>query len=595
MGGLTQKYYAGGQYRRRREATEHMQSDCLIVLTGHMKGHVISVDGEITIGRNPDNVIQLDDIQVSRRHAKVERTADGCLLKDLASGNGTFIGNRRIVEHVLADGEVIRVGGQHIQFRAAHMGALPGTFDPMRQVFQSEGGEAFEASDAKNIYHTFFQTPEKSAGDDRLREIQKRLTAVYAANQAIASEQKLSGVFDRIMDEVFSLLPADTGVILLKGDEGGDPRVEYVHSKSDSKNVHVSTTIVRRAFEKGEAVITCNASDDSRFNAGASIVAQNISSAMCAPLTHQEERLGVIYVDSHGMTDAFKNSDLELLVALAGPAATAIKNAQYVRMVEQSYQDTLLVLANAIELRDHYTVGHTWRVTNFAVELARELGWNEAKRREVQMGGVLHDVGKIAVDNAILGKPDQLTDEEFEKMKVHPERGADLLRDVEFLQPVIPYCLYHHERWDGGGYPFGLKGEDIPIEGRLIAVADTFDAMTSTRPYRKGIPPTTAIQALIDGKGSQFDPEIVDTFVACYKKGRIEDVLQDYYKNEARSIACPFCSTFIRLNPEVRAESEINCPVCHRRIRILEHDGYFFGELMMQTRPRILPPTDTST
>ncbi len=574
---------------------EYMQTDCLIVLTGHMKGHVISVDGDITIGRNPDNVVQLDDIQVSRRHAKVERTPDGCVLKDLGSGNGTFIGNRRVVEHLLADGEVIRAGGQHIQFRAAHLGASSGSTDAKPRVFQSDGQEAFEASDAKNIYRTFFQTPEKSTGDDRLREIQKRLTAVYAANQAIASEQKLSGVFERIMDQVFSLLPADTGVILLKTEESDAPKVEYVHSKTGSDSVHVSTTIVSRAFERGEAVITCNAMDDSRFSAGMSIITQNISSAMCAPLTHQEERLGVIYVDSHGVTDAFKNSDLELLVALAGPAATAIKNAQYVRMVEQSYQDTLLVLANAIELRDHYTVGHTWRVTNFAVELARELGWNDVKQREVQMGGVLHDVGKIAVDNAILSKPDQLTDEEFEKMKVHPERGADLLRDVKFLQPVIPYCLYHHERWDGEGYPFGLKGADIPVEGRLISVADTFDAMTSTRPYRKGMAPTTAIQALVEGRGSQFDPDMVNAFVACYEKGKIEDVLQDYYKNEARSIACPFCSTFVRLNPEVRADSEINCPVCHRHIRIMEHEGYFYGELMMQSRPRNLPPSDTST
>ena len=567
-----------------------MQSDCLIVLTGQLKGHVIAVDSDISIGRNPENVLQLDDMQVSRRHAKVERTPDGCMLKDLGSGNGTFIGNRRVLEHALTDGEVIRVGGQHIQFRAGHMAAPAFNTDSKMQVFQSDGGEAFEASDAGNIYRTFFQLPEKTTGDDRLREIQKRLTAVYAANQAIASEQKLSGVFDRVMDQVFSLLPADTCVILLRADDCEEPQVEHVRSKSGSESVHVSTTIVHRAFEKGEAVITCNALDDSRFSAGLSIIAQNISSAMCVPLTHRDERLGVIYVDSHGVTDAFKNSDLELLVALAGSAATAIKNAQYVRMVEQSYQDTLLVLANAIELRDHYTVGHTWRVTNFAVQIARELGWSEAKLREVQMGGVLHDVGKIAIDNAILGKPDQLTDEEFAQMKVHPERGADLLRDVKFLQPVIPYCLYHHERWDGEGYPFGLKGAEIPIEGRLVAVADTFDAMTSTRPYRKGLAPTEAIETLIKGKGSQFDPAIVDALVACYKKGWIGDVLQDYYKSEARSIACPFCSTFIRLNPEVRADSEINCPVCHRRICIVEHEGYYYGELMVQVRPRISTP-----
>jgi putative nucleotidyltransferase with HDIG domain len=195
--------------------------------------------------------------------------------------------------------------------------------------------------------------------------------------------------------------------------------------------------------------------------------------------------LGVVYVDTRGTTHAFTQSDLELLVALAGPAAIAIKNAQYVAMLERAYHDTLIVLANAIELRDHYTVGHTWRVTNFAKEIARVLGWDEERIQQTEMGGVLHDVGKIAVDNAILSKPGRLTDEEYEKMKVHPERGARMMEDVGFLKPVIPYCLYHHERYDGKGYPFGLSGESIPLEGRLIAVADTFDAMTSHRPYRR--------------------------------------------------------------------------------------------------------------
>ena len=196
------------------------------------------------------------------------------------------------------------------------------------------------------------------------------------------------------------------------------------------------------------------------------------------------------------------------------------------------------------------------------------------------MGGVLHDVGKIAVDNAILGKPSALTDEEFEQMKVHPERGADLLRDVKFLQPLIPYCLYHHERWDGAGYPFGLKGEQIPVEGRLIAVADAFDAMTSTRPYRKGMSKEDALERIRKGIGVQFDGAIVEALVSAVGNGRIDEILQDYFKNEAHSIACPFCSTFIRLPEEQGVGSEVVCKVCHRKIVIRENDGLFYGELV---------------
>ncbi|NJL73482.1 MAG: HD domain-containing protein [Candidatus Competibacteraceae bacterium] len=253
-------------------------------------------------------------------------------------------------------------------------------------------------------------------------------------------------------------------------------------------------------------MLTYDAADDDRFESGASIISQNISSAMCVPLNYQAERLGVIYVDTRGTTNAFVNTDLELLVALAAPSAIAIKNAQYVNMLERSYQDTLTALANAVELRDHYTVGHTWRVTNFALEMARELGWNEDKLREVQMGGVLHDVGKIAIPDAILGKTSKLTDEEYAVIKIHPEKGAQLLQDIERLHPLIPYCLYHHERYDGRGYPYGLGGDDIPLEGRLLAVADTFDALTSSRPYRKGLDPDVAIAEVERCKGSQFDP-----------------------------------------------------------------------------------------
>src|SRR5690606_31437313 len=122
----------------------------------------------------------------------------------------------------------------------------------------------------------------------------------------------------------------------------------------------------------------------------------------------------------------------------------------------------------------------------------------------------------ISIDDAILRKPDRLTDDEYDKMKVHPERGARMMQDIEFLLPLVPYALYHHERYDGKGYPYGLQGEDIPIEGRLLAVPDTFDAMTSNRPYRKGLDPKIAIAELEKGKGTQFDPDMVDAFLAAY-------------------------------------------------------------------------------
>jgi len=569
-----------------------MRNEQVVVLTGSLQDQAFPIQGQLSIGRNPDNGLQLDDLQVSRRHAVIEQADTGTILRDLGSGNGTFIGERRILEYKLCPGDIIQIGAQQLRFESggAPPAAVPATEEAAEARpgdtmvrFETPPQENFEASDAANLYETFFRVSETAKTDEQLLETQRRLQAVYAANEIIASERNLRKLFERVMDQIFALVPAHNGVILLFDSETGELLTEYVKTGVENAEVSISSTIVSRAVEHGEAVITCDAADDSRFEAGVSIIRQNISSAMCVPLAHQDERLGAIYVDTRGTTNAFVAGDLELLVAVAAPAGVAIQNARYLEMLEQAYQDTLIALANAIELRDHYTVGHTWRVTNFSVEIARELGWSEEALKEVQMGGVLHDVGKIAVDDAILGKPEHLTEHEYAKMKVHPERGADLLRDVAFLRSLIPYCLYHHERFDGGGYPFGLSGEAIPIQGRLMAVADTFDAMTSNRPYRKGLDPEVSIQEIRKGSGTQFDPECVDALERSYRAGKIDRILQDYYKKEAHSIACPFCSTFIRLSDDAEAGDTVECGVCHRTIRVLEKNNIFYGEYIPQS------------
>ncbi len=569
-----------------------MGDERMVVLTGDLADHDFALESPITIGRNPDNTIQLEDLQVSRKHALIERTAKGTILRDLGSGNGTFVEGRRVLEYKLNHGDVVRIGSQDLRYEAGKPDGAVG--EPGSGVrFNSGPVTGIEATNADQVYQTLFQAPDAAASDEQLRETQKRLQAIYHANEIITSERNLNKLFERIMDQIFSLVPAHNGVILLREEETDEWVQEHMKAGTEGEDIAVSSTIVNRAFDNGEAVLTMDAADDSRFETGASIITQNISSAMCVPLRHQDDRLGVVYVDTRGTANAFEPSDVELLVAIAGPASVAIKNAQYLRTIEQSYEDTLLVLANAIELRDHYTVGHTWRVTNVSVEMARELGWDDEKLKEVEMGVVLHDVGKIAVDNAILGKTSRLTEEEYEKMKVHPQRGAELLQDVVFLKPFIPYCLYHHERYDGKGYPFGMSGEDIPVEGRLVAVADTFDAMTSNRPYRKGLDPEIAIAEIEKGKGSQFDPACADALIRCFRDGKVDQVLQDYHKTDERSIACPFCSTFLRVPEDIAEGGEFQCHVCRRHIRLVMQNQAYYGEQIPQSMATGPVPTTT--
>lgn len=571
-----------------------MSREQVVVLSGATCGKTHDIVGSLTIGRSPENKLILNDAAVSRRHAIVEQTRSGTIIRDLGSGNGTYVGDERILERRLDSGDVISIGP--LRLRYEKVGAKterPGVAGAGVR-FQSGGpgtspGGASGLDATASLQYSFFQPAPEGLSVEQARKAQRCLAAVYEANQIISSERDLGRLFERVMDQLFSLVPAHNGVILLKEErfEGhpscNDLVTEYVKSGMPDGKVTISTTIVNRALERREAVITSNALDDSRFDNGhaaaASIIAQNIASAMCAPMVHQGETVGVLYLDTRGTTNAFKQDDLELLAALAGPAAIAIKNAQYVAKIERSYRDTLTAIANAVELRDHYTVGHTWRVTSFAAEIARELGWKDEDLKLCEMGGVLHDVGKIAVDDTILRKASKLDEEEYAKMKVHPERGARLMRDIEMLVPLIPFSLYHHERYDGKGYPYGLAGDSIPIEGRIIAVADTFDAMTSNRPYRKGLAPDIALAELEKGKGSQFDPGCVDAFVRAYNKGSIQRVMQDFFKDE-KSVACPFCSTFVKVPEDGEVGAVFQCSVCYRWLKLLMSNEAFFGELV---------------
>ncbi len=174
--------------------------------------------------------------------------------------------------------------------------------------------------------------------------------------------------------------------------------------------------------------------------------------------------------------------------------------------LQASYPATVQALAAAVEAKDDYTGGHLQRVHSLGLLLARKLAPNEAGDPQLAYGFRLHDIGKLAVPDSVLGKPGKLTAEEWSLIHTHPEAGAGILSNVPFLDRALEVVLHHHERWDGGGYPAGLAGEDIPLWARIFAVADTVDAMTSDRPYRQGLPLSVTVEEVLAKSGTQFDP-----------------------------------------------------------------------------------------
>jgi putative nucleotidyltransferase with HDIG domain len=185
----------------------------------------------------------------------------------------------------------------------------------------------------------------------------------------------------------------------------------------------------------------------------------------------------------------------------------------------------LAALSQAIESRDPYTRGHSDRVSAIAEVIARRLGWKRSRLGALRLGALLHDIGKLNLDDAVLRKPGPLDDREFAEIKRHPLAGARLIRRFEALRPALPYVLFHHERWDGRGYPSGRSREQIPRGARIVAVADAFDAMISVRPYRPQLSIRDALTELEDGAGTQFDPDVVRAFVAAWSDGELDRLL----------------------------------------------------------------------
>jgi putative nucleotidyltransferase with HDIG domain len=212
----------------------------------------------------------------------------------------------------------------------------------------------------------------------------------------------------------------------------------------------------------------------------------------------------------------FDAEDTQLLEILASQASTVLQIAQLYRDVNQLFLDFIKVLAAAIDAKDPYTRGHSQRVSDLSVNIAQKLGLSSDNVHDIRIGSLLHDIGKIGIPDNIITKPDHLTRDEYESMKKHPAIGQHIMLSVHMLQNALPAIAEHHERLDGSGYPFGLHDEQISLMGRIVAVADVFDAMTTDRPYRKSLENEMVFDHLLDNIGTLYDGDCVHALIQSY-------------------------------------------------------------------------------
>jgi putative nucleotidyltransferase with HDIG domain len=244
---------------------------------------------------------------------------------------------------------------------------------------------------------------------------------------------------------------------------------------------------------------------------------------MCVPLRTTDDILGALYVDTVSGVGRFNDADLELLAAVGNQAGMAMHRVRLMGELERLLLDTIKAITATIDARDGYTHRHSERVAALVSQLSRELGMSEAERETAELSALLHDVGKIAVPDAILNKTGTLTVEEFDEMKKHPVHGVHILENIQSaaVKAVLPGVHYHHERYDGTGYPEGLKGDAIPFLGRLLSVADVFDALTSTRPYRGAMSASDAMGTIENGAGTHFDPAVAAAALRLFRRGEL--------------------------------------------------------------------------
>ncbi len=232
------------------------------------------------------------------------------------------------------------------------------------------------------------------------------------------------------------------------------------------------------------------------------------------PLSEGDNIFGWLAAFNHEDDEEFGTVEASLLNSLGVMLGIHSGNRELYRQREEFLADVVRALSSAIDAKDPYTCGHSDRVARVSVRLAKELGADADTLHTIYMAGLLHDIGKIGVDDRVLRKPDRLTEEEFEQIKLHPELGFNILRDIKRLSSVLPAVLHHHERVDGQGYPHGLAGENIPWIARVMAVADAYDAMHSDRPYRKGMPLEKVEAILRDGCGTQWNDSVIEAYFA---------------------------------------------------------------------------------
>jgi HD-GYP domain-containing protein (c-di-GMP phosphodiesterase class II) len=346
------------------------------------------------------------------------------------------------------------------------------------------------------------------------RELRTQIVRLHNQHGALGDWDDIRAL---VLHIAVTLLEAEKGMLFSRGDEDRDGKLDLICSEGFENPPEDSIVAQRFAEEVIERDTTIRESDDRQLDPERSTPAdEEIRNLVAIPIYVEDEFSGVVLCANN--ESGFEDHDEEVLLAMGDHAGAVLENTRLHGALRNSYVATVRMLAEALEAKDPFLRGHSEEVSGYVAAVAERLDLPRRRREEVVFGSLLHDVGKIGISERILLKPAGLTPEERSVIQLHPRIGYRLVQQVPSLKPIAHAILHHHERYDGGGYPGRLTGEEIPLEARIICVADSFSAMTAERPYKGRMSLEEACEELERCAGTQFDPEIVRIFVEEVRK-----------------------------------------------------------------------------
>jgi len=371
----------------------------------------------------------------------------------------------------------------------------------------------------------FEGTADRPISPERLDELLTMLLALHDYGVSKTGSVSHEEFCDLVLSKACRLLNSKRGTIMLFDEEEGVLSVVAAKSPLPTKNTKSKLRlkpgegVAGRAFETGRPINVSDPKRDDRFLPGGDARDQPFLSV---PMMLKSKSVGVLNIHDTGGVVAPDETKLKFLTLLAGEAALTLHHQKMYDDLQVFYLEMVQMLARAIGEKDAYAQDKTEHARALAKEVAAELALPDQMIRYVEYATMLHGIGKIGVDQAILSKPGKLTPEEFEQVKKHTSIGHRILARVKFLGPVSKMVLYHQEWFNGKGYPEGLKGEEIPLGSRIVAIVNAWEAMNSDRPYRKALGREKASEELRKGAGSQFDPQIVEAFLRAEPRVKTE-------------------------------------------------------------------------